>query len=245
MTCTGHIPHGLDLYQGVQAGMDQVNHIDFVLEALVNPSKGQTVTRQQMMEAEAAVDPTSAAAQREIAFIREHRTVIDPTLANLEMKLHDAAEPYDKLEPGLDKVASELAEPLTNTGAGRDVAATARKVLANSIALVGALHRAGVRIIAGTDQTVPGYSLYRELELYAQAGFTPLEAIQAATLVPAQVMGIDEEVGTVEAGKRADLILLDANPLDDIRNIRAVRYVVANGVMYPTAKLWESVGFKP
>jgi len=56
-------------------------------------------------------------------------------------------------------------------------------------------------------------------------------------------MGIDKEVGTVEAGKRADLILLDANPLDDIHNIRAVRYVVANGVMYPTAKLWESVGF--
>jgi hypothetical protein len=245
MTCTGHIPNGLDVYQGVQAGMDQVNHIQPVLEAVVKQPEGRTLTRQQMREAEAAIDPKSADAQREIAFLKEHRTVIDPTLALYELNLHDAAEPFDKFEPGLGKVAPELAEPLTNIGAGRDFAATAKKILANSIALVGALHKAGVRIVAGTDQSVPGYSLYRELELYEQAGFTPLEAIQAATLVPAQVMGIDKEVGTVEAGKRADLILLDANPLDDIHNIRTVRYVVANGVMYPTAKLWESVGFKP
>jgi len=245
MTCTGHIPNGLNVYQGVQAGMDQVNHIQPVLEALVKPPDGRPLTRQQMREAEAALDPASADAQREIAFLKEHRTVIDPTLALYELNLHDAAEPFDKLEPGLGKVAPELAEPLTNTGAARDFAATAKKILANSVALVGALHRAGVRIVAGTDQSVPGYSLYRELELYEQAGFTPLEAIQAATLVPAQVMGIANDVGTVEAGKRADLILLDADPLDDIHNIRTVRYVVANGVMYPTAKLWESVGFKP
>ena len=245
MTCTGHIPNGLDVYQGVLAGMDQVNHIQSVLEAIVRPPDGQKLTRQQMREAEAAVDPNSVDAQKEIRFLKQHRTVIDPTLALYELNLHDASEPFDKLEPGLGKVAPELAEPLTNTGAGRDFATTAKKILANSIALVGALHRAGVRIVAGTDQSVPGYSLYRELELYEQAGFTPLEAIQAATLVPAQAMGMDKEVGTVESGKRADLILLDANPLDDIHNIRTVRYVVANGVMYPTAKLWESVGFKP
>lgn len=245
MTCTGHIPNGLNVYQGVLAGMDQVNHIQSLLEAVVKPPEGQTLTRQQVREAEAAVDPNSADAQKEIAFLKEHRTVIDPTLALYELNLHDAAEPFDKLEPGLGKVAPELAEPLTNTGAGRDVAATAKKIIANSIALVGALHRAGVRIVAGTDQSVPGYSLYRELELYERAGFSPLEAIQAATIVPAQVMGIDKEVGTVEAGKRADLILLDADPLEDIHNIRTVRYVVANGVMYPTANLWESVGFRP
>ena len=111
--------------------------------------------------------------------------------------------------------------------------------------IIGALHKAGVPIVAGTDQAVPGYSLYREIELYAEAGFTPMEAIQAATLVPARALGVSKNVGTVEVGKRADLILLDANPLDDIHNIRSVRYVIANGVMYTTARLWESVGFKP
>ena len=72
--------------------------------------------------------------------------------------------------------------------------------------------------MAGTDQAVPGHSLHREIELYSQAGFTPLEAIQSATIVPARVMRLDKELGTVEVGKPEDLILLDGNPLVDIHN---------------------------
>jgi imidazolonepropionase-like amidohydrolase len=117
--------------------------------------------------------------------------------------------------------------------------------LSKDIAIIGALHRAGVPIVAGTDQTVPGHSLHREIELYVQAGFTPMEAIQAATIVPARVMGREKELGTIEKGKRADLILLTADPLADIRNTRKVEYVISNGVMYHTAELWQSVGFKP
>ena len=126
-----------------------------------------------------------------------------------------------------------------------DLATLGRRVLEKMLALVGAFHKAGVPIVAGSDQAVPGHSLHREIELYVRAGFTPMEAIQAATLVPAQVMGVEKEVGTIEINRRADLILLDASPLHDIHNIRTVRYVVANGVLYPRAKLWESVGFKP
>ena len=107
------------------------------------------------------------------------------------------------------------------------------------------MHRAGIPIVAGTDQTVPGHSLHREIELYVQAGFTPMEAIQAATIVPARVMKVDKEVGTIEVGKRADLILTRANPLEDIRNIRTVEFVIANGTLYDCAQLWRSVGFKP
>jgi imidazolonepropionase-like amidohydrolase len=107
------------------------------------------------------------------------------------------------------------------------------------------LHRAGVPIVAGTDQAVPGHSLHREIELYVQAGFTPMEAIQSATIVPARAMGVDKEVGTIEAGKRADVVILGANPLESIRNIRTVEFVVTNGVMYNCAELWRSVGFKP
>ena len=97
------------------------------------------------------------------------------------------------------------------------------------MAIVGALHRSGVPIVAGTDQAVPGHSLHREIELYVQAGFTPMEAIQAATLVPARVMGMEKESGTVEKGKRADLILINGNPLEDIHNTRNVEYVITNG----------------
>jgi imidazolonepropionase-like amidohydrolase len=92
---------------------------------------------------------------------------------------------------------------------------------------------------------VPGHSLHREIELYVRAGFTPMEAIQAATIVPARVMGVENEVGTLEVGKRADVILLDANPLESIRNIRSVKYVITNGTMYDCAELWRSVGFQP
>ena len=72
-----------------------------------------------------------------------------------------------------------------------------------------------------------------------------MEAIQAATIVPARVMGLDKELGTVEVGKRADVIVLGANPLDNIPNIGSVEYVISGGKMYKCADLWRSVGFKP
>jgi imidazolonepropionase-like amidohydrolase len=246
MTVTGHIPEGMDIYQGVEAGMDMVNHIQYVLIPLVpKPPAGKTLTRAERFQAMGSVDPNGPEAQKEMQFLKQHNTVVDPTVALMELNFHSAAEPLAKIEPGVEKVAPELAEVLSGTGVGPDFAATGKALFEKELALVGALHKAGVRIVAGTDQAVPGHSLHREIELYVQAGFTPMEAIQAATLVPSQVMGVDKEVGTVEVGKRADLVLLDANPLDDIHNIRSVHYVVANGVLYPTAKLWESAGFKP
>jgi imidazolonepropionase-like amidohydrolase len=113
------------------------------------------------------------------------------------------------------------------------------------IEILSALHKAGVTLVDGTDQAVPGYTVYREMEVYVQSGFTPMEALQAATIVPARVMKVDKESGTVEVGKRADFDILDANPLENISNVRTVHRVVANGILYESAPLWESVGFKP
>jgi imidazolonepropionase-like amidohydrolase len=90
---------------------------------------------------------------------------------------------------------------------------------------------------------VPGYSIFRELEV--KAGFTPMQAIQAATLVPARVMKLDSESGTIEPGKRADLVILDANPLENISNIRRVNAVVTAGRMFAPAPLWHTAGFAP
>ncbi len=99
--------------------------------------------------------------------------------------------------------------------------------------LVGAMHRAGVGILAGTDLpnswVFPGFSLHEELELLVQAGLSPLEALQAATLNPARYLEQEDEYGTVETGKRADLVLLEANPLEDIRNTRRIAAVVVAG----------------
>jgi imidazolonepropionase-like amidohydrolase len=160
-----------------------------------------------------------------------------------ELQGHPADLPVATFEPGVAKVAPELREQLINTGVPPDRAPVMHKQRQIYLETVGALHRAGVPIVAGTDQTVPGYSLYRELELYVEAGFTALQALQAATVIPARVMKLEGDSGTVEAGKRADIAILDANPLDDIHNVRSVRSVVANGVLYQSGPLWESVGF--
>jgi imidazolonepropionase-like amidohydrolase len=83
------------------------------------------------------------------------------------------------------------------------------------------------------------------MELYVEAGFTPMEALQAATLVPAKVMGLEKETGTIEPGKRADLVILGANPLDNVSNIRRTEKVIQGGVVYDSAPLWQTVGFQP
>ena len=75
----------------------------------------------------------------------------------------------------------------------------------------------------------PGFSLHDELELLVKAGLTPIEALQAATINPAKSLGLLNSLGTVEKGKIADLVLLDANPLDDIRNTRRIHAVIING----------------
>ena len=108
------------------------------------------------------------------------------------------------------------------------------------------LHDKGVPIVAGTDGALPGYSLLREVELYVQAGLMPLQAIRAATSVSARALfNLDADTGTIAVGKRADLVVLDADPLADISNIRRTRYVVTNGKMYEPAPLWRLAGFRP
>jgi imidazolonepropionase-like amidohydrolase len=113
------------------------------------------------------------------------------------------------------------------------------------MATLRALHAAGIPIVAGTDQAIPGYSLHREMELYVEAGFTPLEALQAATIEPARALGVERESGSLGLGKRGDVLLLDADPLADIHNTRSVWRTVAAGAVYDPVPLWRSVGFVP
>ncbi|MGH9713407.1 MAG: amidohydrolase family protein [Candidatus Acidiferrales bacterium] len=244
MTVTGHVPEGLDAYQTIEAGQDQINHIQYVAN-IMRPALPADATRMDRLSANANVNLESPEAKRALAFLVEHGTVVDPTLAVSEFFTATSAKPPASFEPGVNKVAPELAEQLSASGPPSPLTDMFEKVFEKDVAIVGALHRAGVPIVAGTDQTVPGHSLYREIELYEQAGFTPMEAIQAATIVPARAMGLETELGTVESGKRADLIIVNGNPLESIHNIRKVEFVITNGIMYNCAELWRSVGFKP
>jgi hypothetical protein len=189
------------------------------------------------------IDPGSERARKFIGFLKEHGTVIDPTMVVYELWYH---LPGRVPEPGLARVAPELAGPLrsfsmTTPARERNNAEFFRKF----VEWVGALHKVGVPIVAGTDQAVPGHSLHRELELYVKAGMTPMEAIQSATIVPARAMKLDREAGTIEAGKRADLILVAGRPDREISDIRKVKTVIAAGRAYDCAELWKSVGFQP
>jgi imidazolonepropionase-like amidohydrolase len=108
-------------------------------------------------------------------------------------------------------------------------------------AIVGEMNKAGVRILAGTDMptahAIPGYSLHEELTLLVESGMTPLDALRAATKAPADFLGLADSMGTIETGKVADLVLLDADPLADIHNTLRIEAVVVRGRLLDRAAL--------
>lgn len=116
-----------------------------------------------------------------------------------------------------------------------------RRVWRAQISLVRPMHEAGVNFMAGTDlgndYIYPGFSLHDELALLVEAGLSPIEALQAGTRNPARFLGMIEQVGTIEEGKFADLVLLDGNPLEEIRNTRRIDAVVLNGRFLPKESL--------
>jgi imidazolonepropionase-like amidohydrolase len=123
-----------------------------------------------------------------------------------------------------------------------DDLATRKRFVAKELEVVNAMHKAGVQFLAGTDTppgvyVFPGFSLHEELQRFVAAGFTPMEALQTATLNPAKFLGMEDKLGTIEKGKLADLVLLDANPLDNIRNTQKIAGVVANGRYFSRADL--------
>jgi hypothetical protein len=114
-----------------------------------------------------------------------------------------------------------------------EAAQKSRKKFMERLSFVKRLQSAGVGVLAGTDSdmpyTVPGFDLHDELAMLVEGGLTPLEALQAATLNPAKYLGRLDSSGTVERGKVADLVLLEANPLEDIRNVSRISAVIADG----------------
>jgi imidazolonepropionase-like amidohydrolase len=114
--------------------------------------------------------------------------------------------------------------------------ANAKRLFQKEVEVVGDMRRAGVLLLAGTDTgnpfCFPGFSLHEELALFVKAGLTPTESLRAATLNPAKFFGLDQTLGTIERGKIADLVLLEANPLEDIRNTQRINAVITNGRFY-------------
>ena len=220
MSVTGHVPRGMTAMQGVEAGMDQINHLGTVFQAW------------------------RTGGNEAIQFFKDHGTVVDPTMAWNELLGRPMNFEMSSFEPGFAKAPYALSNLIGTAGsAAADVQQSAR--FHEMLSCILALHKGGVTLVAGTDKAIPGHSLHRELELYVEAGLTPMEVIQLATLGAAWVMGKEARVGSVEAGKRADLILVDGDPLRDFAALRRVTRVVTGGTMYDPAELWKSVDFRP
>jgi imidazolonepropionase-like amidohydrolase len=109
--------------------------------------------------------------------------------------------------------------------------------------IVKALYDYGITVVAGTDGCIPGYSLDRELELYVEAGMKPIDAIRSATIIPARVMHKEKEYGSLQPGMKADLIILNGDPTQDIRKLRLVKMVIKEGEIFDPASLHRMVGF--
>jgi imidazolonepropionase-like amidohydrolase len=123
----------------------------------------------------------------------------------------------------------------------REIADRMRQFYKHSVELTRTMHQAGVGILAGTDTSnpfcFPGFSLHDELELLVKAGLMPLEALQSATYNPAKYLDLEKNLGTVEQGKFADLVLLDANPLDNISNTKKIAGVIVRGKAFDSESL--------
>jgi imidazolonepropionase-like amidohydrolase len=231
MQVTGHIPTGMDALQGVSAGMDQINHIGFAA-GVMRPKGSRDIS----------VD--SPEAQKAIRLFLDHHTVIEPTLARSEFNLHPRRQLFSEIEPSVTLLPPEMAVILNNAGVLPQNESRAVSSFQLSLKATRLLHGSGIPVLAGSDQVVPGHSLHRELELLVQAGLTPLEAISCATTTPAAVLGVSDELGTIAVGKRADLVVLDADPLQDIRNIRRVHWTVTRGRIFAPGQLWPAIDFR-
>jgi len=124
----------------------------------------------------------------------------------------------------------------------RDPLALRQEYFQRNLQMVGALHNAGVPFMAGTDTApgvyiMPGFSLHDELANFVEADFTPMESLQTATSNPAKFLGMEDRFGSIKAGKIADLVLLSANPLEDIRNTQKISMVIAGGRLLDRAAL--------
>ena len=241
MTVTGHIPRGMTAIEGVEHGLDQINHIEYLGSYFAAYPRGADGRPDSTGIPELQID--SERAKQLIEVLREHGTVLDPTLVSYELHAHTL--PLDQSEPGVAHLPPQLKQALDSPPADHERKPLVERQEEIRREAMRRLHAAGIPIVAGTDQGIPGYSLHRELELYVEAGFTPMEALQAATIQAARALGRESEAGSLQIGRRADIVLLDADPLADIHNTRRVWRTIAAGVVYEPAPLWRSVGFLP
>ena len=215
----------VDPRDAIEMGIDGLEHLTSLGQALISPMEAekyrQAVMADNMARAMgryrmwAALDPHSKRALDLAHFLARKKTFVDVTLAIFEKRPGDGGEEIDVM-----------------------VRATE-----NMKVYTGVLHRAGVRIVVGSHSNVPhapkGLAYHRELEMLVESGLTPHEAIIAATRVGAEFLGRENDLGTIEEGKLADILILDANPLEDIRNSKTISSLLMDGTLLKKKEILE------
>jgi len=246
---SGHVPAFSRSERVVRDGYDELQHINqLMLNFVSDPdTDSRTIVRFNLVGERAKdLDLDSATVRDFIALLAERQTVIDATMATFEGSW---TQKPGEVNPAVAAVADHLPVATrreyhnneTDVSGGR--LETYRASWRRMLEFVGRLHAAGVPLVAGTDD-LAGFMLHRELELYVQAGVPAGEVVRIATENGARYSGVLADRGTVEAGKRADLILVDGDPTKDISDIRKVSYVLKDGIGYAPADLYEAFGIR-
>jgi imidazolonepropionase-like amidohydrolase len=235
LSLVGHIPMTVSPEEASDAGQVTLEHTETLFEgtfaAALKGRKLPDAIRQFRAE------------EGEKLFARfvKNRTVVDPTLVAFRSYV-EGVDPATPPDPRSRYVALSLRKEWEKTfkPVSPEDLAGLKATLAELREVVRQMNRAGVTLVAGSDiagPRVPGFGLHDELILLVESGLTPMQALQAATLTPARVLNKATDLGSIEVGKVADLILLDANPLDDIRHTQRIRAVVVNGKLLDRAAL--------
>lgn len=250
MRLSGHIPSYMTARQAVLDGFDEIQHINMLfLNFLAGPEDDTRTPLRFSLVAEKAggLDLESAPVTDFVALLKDRGIVVDPTVAIFDsMFRHRSGE----LDPSYAMIADHM-PPAVRRGmlaGSMDInegnAATYARSADALLSMILKLHAAGVPLVAGTD-SMPGFTLHRELELYAQAGISHADVLRLATLGSARVAGVAVETGSIAPGKRADFVLLAGNPLEDISAVRRPVAVFKGDRWFDPALLYEAVGIRP
>ena len=227
LSVVGHIPMTVTPEEASDAGQATLEHTETLFEGTFSAGlKDEDLS-------DAIRRFRSEAAERLFArFVRNH-TAVTPTLVPYRSYV-ESLDPAFPPDPHRRYVAQSLRKEAERTSkpASETELAQLKRTFEELREVVREEIRSGVTVLAGTDLAgarVPGFPLHDELALLVEAGATPLQALAAATREPARVVQKADELGTIEVGKLADLVLLDANPLEDIRNTRRISAVVLAG----------------
>jgi enamidase len=240
---TGHLC-SVTYSEAADLGIDNLEHgflaaTDFVADKKPDECPGQGRGQQSIT----ALDPESAPFKTLVRTLIDKRVALTSTLTVFE-----TFTPGRPMPPGLDVLAPQLKQQFEQTHArvSTNKDSNYLRLFPKAMALELAFARAGGLLVAGTDPTgsggvVPGYSNQRQVELLVEAGFTPLEAISIATLNGAKYLGRDKSIGTIAAGKQADLVVIAGDPATNIADIRKAEIVFRRGVGFDPARLVASV----